>query len=223
MAGARSTRSTETLAPRSPSSALTAISNCRARPRAQPRREPGAHRGLGRSRGRASRAALSSERAGVPPRCRKSPAAVSAGPSVPSRRVLCPGSGDLERLPYARLHPSRQPPPLARRVRRLKIARGPRGGDPGQNGGGRYPRGARQAAGACPPEEGREAVGWRHGDRGKGPRACGDSVLGWMSWIRPASCLALFTPAFPDLASSVPSGPSPENVQARPCAQSCCL
>lgn len=186
-------------------------------------RAPGAHRGLGRSRGRASRAALSSERAGVPPRCRKSPAAVSAGPSVPSRRVLCPGSGDLERLPYARLHPSRQPPPLARRVRRLKIARGPRGGDPGQNGGGRYPRGARQAAGACPPEEGREAVGWRHGDRGKGPRACGDSVLGWMSWIRPASCLALFTPAFPDLASSVPSGPSPENVQARPCAQSCCL
>lgn len=42
--GGRSTRSTETLAPRSPSSALTAISNCRARPRAQPGREPGAGR-----------------------------------------------------------------------------------------------------------------------------------------------------------------------------------
>lgn len=156
-AGWPESKSTEKLAPLSPSSALTAISTVVRVP------VPGARRG--RSRGRALRAALSSREGGSPGLTAPALPEVAwrcfRGPR--SRRVLCPSFGDLDNLPHPRLSPSRRrpsaghahaPPPPARRFR-LKIARRSRGGDPGQNGGCRSLRGMRQAARACRREGGR--------------------------------------------------------------------
>lgn len=81
-----------------PSSPLTAISNRRARSRAGARR--------GRGRGRASAAALSSERAGA--RVWRPEVAWRGFRGPRPLRVLCPGFGDLGRLPLPQPRPSRQ-------------------------------------------------------------------------------------------------------------------